>query len=233
MTIKLKQFLKKLIFQFGPHILFCKKSYAQEGEDLVVDRLLVSKKNGFYIEVGAHHPFRFSNTYLFYKRGWSGICIDPMPGTKETFRRSRPRDIVFELGVSEKPGKLQYFMFNEPALNTFDSKLADERHGSKGYKVINRICIDTLPLSEILSGQKIPSTGIDLMSVDVEGLDYQVLVSHDWHQYPPRIIIAEALNMKFQDIESDPIYTLLVEKGYCLYAKTGHSLIFQLRGQVA
>ena len=229
----MKDFIKNLLYRFGPAFLFCKKSYAQEGEDLVVDRLLLGKKNGFYVEVGAHHPFRFSNTYFFYRRGWSGICIDPLPGTKKAFNKSRPRDLALELGVSEAPGRLEYFMFNEPALNTFDSKIAKSRDGLKGYKVIKKISIDTLPLAQILRSNNIPATGIDLMSIDVEGLDYEVLSSHDWQQYSPKIVIAEALEAKFQNIEMDPIYTFLVAKGYCLYAKTGCSLIFQLNCQVA
>ena len=217
-----KNFLKR----FGPSFLFYKKSYAQEGEDLVVNRLLEGKKNGFYVEVGAHHPYRFSNTYFFYKRGWSGICIDPLPGTKKAFNKSRPRDIALELGVSEVPEKLQYLMFNEPALNTFDPVLAQSRDGHGPYKMIDRIFIDTLPLSEILKGQKIPASGIDLLSVDVEGLDLQVLMSNDWNLFSPKIIITEALSARMEDIASDPIYHFLLTKGYRLYAKTGCSIIF-------
>lgn len=229
----MKDFAKDLLRRFGPSFLFYKKSYAQEGEDLVVDRLLLGKKNGFYVEIGAHHPFRFSNTYFFYKRGWSGICIDPLPGTKKSFNKSRPRDVAVELGVSQTPGKLEYFMFNEPALNTFDLKLAESRHGPKGYKIIKRVTIDTLPLAEILESLNIPSSGIDLMSVDVEGLDYQVLLSHDWKRYPPQVVITEALDAKYRQIQEDPIYAFLVKQGYSLYAKTGCSLIFQLDSQAA
>ena len=43
-------------------------SYSQEGEDMVLQRIFAQKEYGFYIDVGAHHPKRFSNTYLFYKR---------------------------------------------------------------------------------------------------------------------------------------------------------------------
>lgn len=224
MKEQIKNFLKK----FGPPFLFAKKSYAQEGEDLVVNRLLEGKKNGFYVEVGAHHPFRFSNTYFFYKRGWSGVCIDPLPGTKKVFNKSRPRDTVLELGISENAGEMLYFMFNEPALNTFDEAIARDRDGKKGYKIINTIKISTKPLSSILSEIPHPESGIDLMSVDVEGLDLQVLKSNDWNLFKPQIVIAEALDTNIGAISDDLIYQFLISKGYILYAKTGCSIIFEL-----
>ena len=56
-------------------------SFSQEGEDLVLARIFEGKKNGFYVDIGAHHPTRFSNTHYFYRRGWSGINIDAMPGS--------------------------------------------------------------------------------------------------------------------------------------------------------
>jgi hypothetical protein len=84
------------------------------------------------------------------------------------------------------------------------------------------------PLSLALQGIKIPQSGIDLLSVDVEGLDYEVLTSFDWGVHLPKIIIAESNHSDMRDIIADPIHILLSEKGYSLYAKTGHSLIFCL-----
>ena len=75
-------------------------SYSIEGEDRIVRALLWQKHDkGFYVDVGAHHPFRFSNTYLFYTQGWSGINIDATPGSMKAFNKYRPRDINLEVGV--------------------------------------------------------------------------------------------------------------------------------------
>jgi hypothetical protein len=96
-------------------------SYAQEGEVLILARILGSMKTttGFFVDIGAHHPVRFSNTFYFYRRGWSGINVDALPGTRKLFRRMRPRDTTIECGVGLEESKLKYFSFNEPALNTF------------------------------------------------------------------------------------------------------------------
>lgn len=78
---------------------YATKSYAQEGEDLLLRRIFEHKHNGFYVDIGAHHPFRFSNTYLLYKRGWRGINVDAMPGSIKLFAKFRPRDVNLECGV--------------------------------------------------------------------------------------------------------------------------------------
>jgi FkbM family methyltransferase len=221
-------FFKSFLREIAPSFIFSKRSYSQEGEDLVVDRLLSSKKGGFYVEVGAHHPFRFSNTYFFYKRGWTGICIDPLPGTKKAFNKSRPKDIFLQLGISMNSGLLNYFMFNEPALNTFNKCLAEQRNGKEGYRLIKTMYIETKPLTEILRDYKISKEGIDLLSIDVEGMDLEVLSSIDLGKYAPKIIIVECLDFDLNDIKSDSIFSLLTKRGYIFYAKTGNSIIFQL-----
>src|SRR5688500_4139273 len=95
------------------------RGYAQEGEDLILQLMLAWRANGFYVDVGAHHPQFDSNTYLFYKRGWSGINIDAMPNSMKLFNRLRPRDINLELAISKKSEELTYYLFNTPQLNGF------------------------------------------------------------------------------------------------------------------
>ena len=83
----------------SPDQKFQVKAYSQQGEDLVVNCLLQWNTTGFYIDIGAHHPFRYSNTHLFYLKGWHGINIDPRPGIAADFSRYRPNDINLEVGV--------------------------------------------------------------------------------------------------------------------------------------
>lgn len=224
MNNKLKTFLKKIL----PSTVFSRKSYSQEGEDLTVDRLLSGKRNGFYVEVGAHHPFRFSNTYFFYKKRWSGICIDPLPGIKGLFNMRRPRDLFLEMGISANEGELEYFMFNEPALNTFDPAVAAQRNGQMGYCLVESRKIKTTPLAEVLKTHLSQDQAIDLLSVDVEGLDLEVLKSNDWERFKPRVVIVECLTALLDDINTDPVYIFLKSKGYRLYGKSGYSFIFIL-----
>ena len=62
-------------------------TFSQEGEDLLINRILNNKSEGFFIDIGAHHPIRFSNTYFFYRKGWRGINVDAMPGSMKAFEQ--------------------------------------------------------------------------------------------------------------------------------------------------
>jgi FkbM family methyltransferase len=202
-------------------------SFSQEGEDLILKRLFEGKKNGFYIDVGAHHPFRFSNTYLFYLNGWSGINIDAMPGSMSLFQKYRPRDTNLEIGVSFSEQNLTYHIFNETALNTFSVKEAELKNGYRGYYIEKSIQVITYPLSEIIKTYKPISKEIDFLSIDVEGLDFEVLKSNNWDEYKPEIILIESLRKDIEDLNQDEIYLFLKNNGYHFIAKTVNTLFFK------
>jgi FkbM family methyltransferase len=199
--------------------------FGQDGEDLILDRLLGHQKIGFYIDVGAHHPIRFSNTYLFYKRGWHGINIDAMPGSMHAFSRLRPRDINIEVGVAQEPGLLKYYQFNEPALNTFDEQEAAHKNVPP-YRLINTACVPVERLKHLLEQHLPAGQDIDFMSVDVEGKDHEVLSSNDWDRYRPRIVLAETLRTDLLTLRDCPVAQLLIRVGYRPVAKAYNTSFF-------
>jgi FkbM family methyltransferase len=208
--------------------LYAKKSYSQEGEDMLLERFLMDRPCGFYVDVGAHHPMRFSNTYLLYRRGWMGLNIDANPGSMALFRKIRPRDINIEAAVSFTRQELTYYIFNEPALNTFRKDLALERV-SATYSIIEEVKILTVPLWQLLD-QHIPTgTVIDMLTVDVEGLDYDVLRSNDWGRYSPEFILVECLGAQtLEQASSDPVAQLLFGQQYSIVAKTMNTVLCRL-----
>ena len=167
-------------------------SYSQEGEDLILQRMFDGQQAGFYVDVGAHHPRRYSNTHIFYRRGWKGINIEPNPQAMRLFARQRSRDCNVQLGVAEQAGSMTYHEFDEPALNTFDEKLAAWRSANTRYRVVGRREIPVQPLAGILQRHLPANQSIDFLSIDVEGLDLAVLRSNDWRQFRPRCVLAEA-----------------------------------------
>ena len=207
---------------------FSVKSYSQEGEDLVLQRIFNDKQNGFYVDIGAFHPKRFSNTYFFYKKGWVGINIDAMPGSMKKFNSIRKKDINIELPVSNVKEILTYYIFNEPALNTFSKNLAESRNGKYGYRILEKRKIETIKLSEILD-KYLPNNinDIDFMSIDVETLDYEVLLSNDWEKYSPKIILIEDLKFDINNLNNSDINKLLVQNNYTFFAKTVNTIFYK------
>lgn len=202
------------------------KSYSQEGEDMILKRIFEKQKVGFYVDVGAHHPFRFSNTYYFYKQGWQGINIDAMPGSMELFRRFRSRDLNLEMPISNSEQVLTYFAFNEPALNSFSEELSRERDGKNGYFIQQEIKLKTSKLSSVLDIHMPKGKEIDFLSIDVEGFDLDILKSNDWRKYKPKCILIEIFGSSLSEIENGEIALLLEKQGYIVFAKAVYTVIF-------
>ncbi|OSQ31881.1 SAM-dependent methyltransferase [Thalassospira sp. MCCC 1A03138] len=202
--------------------------YSQEGEDAILARLFSAQKNGFYVDVGAHHPRRFSNTFHFYQSGWTGINIEPNPSAEAVFKKQRPRDINLCVGVSDCPEKLVYYEFNDPALNTFDSDLAQSRDETVVYTILTTREVNVERLDSILEKHLPFGVDIDFMSIDVEGLDLKVLMSNDWVKYRPKCVLVECLlhEISFEYIQNSDVYSFLMSKGYVFFAKTYNSFLF-------
>jgi FkbM family methyltransferase len=202
--------------------------YSQEGEDLVLFRALEGKKTGFYVDVGAHHPKRFSNTHFFYKLGWHGINIEPNPLAAGSFANMRRRDINLQLGVSSQRGELEYYHFDDPALNTFNKELAVEREALTPYKIVATQKIRVERLDAVLDAHLPSDVTIDFLTVDVEGLDLEVLKSNDWVKFRPHYIVVEALgtSLSIDSLTKDPLITYLQQQDFRLFAKTYNSLCF-------
>ncbi len=207
---------------------FSVKYYSQEGEDAILKRIFEKKRNGFYVDVGAYHPKKYSNTFFFYKLGWSGINIDAMPGSMKSFNKSRSRDINLETPISSQKTKLIYYAFNEPALNSFNKELSESRDGIDGYKIIFKKEIETFTLAEILD-KYLPGKikQIDFMSVDVETLDLDVLMSNNWDKYKPGFILVEDLMFDIKNPGKSEISNFLSKFGYSFFAKTVNTFFFK------
>ena len=224
--LNFKLFLRR-VRDFYEWDQYSNRSWSQEGEDLILNRIFEYKKKGFYIDVGSHHPKRFSNTYLLYRRGWNGINIDAMPGSMENFRRYRPRDINIEAGIAETEGFLRYYIFNEPALNGFSKDLSLLRDSqNNNYRILNTLLVPVSPLSKLLKKYLRTGHKIDFLSVDVEGFDLEVLKSNDWTSYRPHYVLVEILSSESKNLYKDTTFLFMQENEYIFYAKCMNTVFF-------
>jgi FkbM family methyltransferase len=201
-------------------------SFSQEGEDLVLARLFERREPGIYVDVGAHHPRRFSNTLLLYRRGWHGINIDATPGSMRAFARERPRDINLEVGVTATRETRALYVFDEPALNTFDAVRAKQLDRPP-YRLVAERRIECAPLHAILADHSIGS--IDLLTIDVEGLDFEVLQTLDWSVQQPRVVLLEHFVHDLAALLDSELHGYMTARGYELVAKTFNSLFYAAR----
>jgi FkbM family methyltransferase len=206
---KIKNRIKKVLF------LTSKKSYSQGGEDMILSCIFNSRSNGFYIDIGANHPTRASNTYLFYKKGWSGINIDALPEAIKLLNKKRKRDININIGVSDEAAELDFYSFKSSSYNTFNKDIMEEIKSITSLIEIKKIQVK--PLSLVLDQYKIDS--IDFLSVDVEGLDLRVLKSNDWGKYRPKVVIVEDFGHGME-ITNSSIYKYMLGIDYMYFCQT-------------
>jgi FkbM family methyltransferase len=209
------------------------ESFSQQGEDMILRSLFQQTKKGFYVDVGAHHPTRYSNTYHFYRRGWSGINVDAMPGSMVAFRQLRPRDVNVEVGVAEEQGRLSYYRFQEPGVNAMS--LSEERLAdlTRSFGLVDVIEVETRPLAEIFREHVPDGQRIDFMNVDVEGLDLAALRSNDWTTYRPFVIVAEDLDaFTLASVAGSATTAFLASQGYEPCAKCHHSILYARRDRL-
>ena len=201
--------------------------FSQEGEDIILSKLFFDKKDGFYVDIGAHHPIKLSNTYKYYLQGWSGINIDALPGSMQLFLKKRPRDINIEIGIAQEEKEMPFYVFNQATLNTFDEATARQHVAQHGQPIIKTILVQTAPLSKILDAYLPKGKAIDFMSIDVEGLDLIVLQSNDWQKYKPKVILVEYIGADLEMLLDTEMHMFLSEQGYCIMSKTFHTVIYK------
>lgn len=212
-------------FNFEWLMWYGRASYSLEGEDVLLNQHFRWQRQGFYVDVGAFHPVVASNTYLFYRRGWCGITVEPSPGADRLFRRKRPRDVYLPVAVGSGGGEVVLNLFRDGLLNRLE-RVAEQ--ATTGERPIGSVHVPVVSLASILSHHA-PPEGIDFLSIDVEGAELDALRSNNWALFRPKIICAEILDAPITKVAQHPVAEFLASEGYRLFAKTGYSSFFAER----
>jgi len=166
--------IKRFLFAIYHHLLPIKVTYAQHGEDRFISTQLIDYNldSGIYIDIGANHPTVISNSYLFYRKGYKGLIIEPNSELIKLFRIFRPKDIAVEIGCGDEAELKIFYISKTPVLSSF-SKESIDSFGMKN-NVWSTKYLPILPL-DILVNQ-IQINWVFFMSIDVEGSDYECLI---------------------------------------------------------
>lgn len=196
-------------------------SYAYTAEDRIIESILkpLITYDGFYVDLGCNEPRFISNTFLLYKRGWKGICIDANEALIKKHKKIRPRDkAVFAL-VSNEEKDMEFVELTNNVLSSTDPEHL-KQWMDQGQKITSKKIIRSQTLTRILDELNAPLS-FDLLSIDIEELDLQALESLDFSKYNPRLIVVEAEDFRPEQPKEHPICQLLFSKEYQL---TGYIL---------
>jgi FkbM family methyltransferase len=165
-------------------------SYAQNFEDVMLERVFRNQSDGFFIDVGAGHPVLDSVTKHFYDKGWCGINVEPLRSCFEMLTAERKRDINLNIALSNEQTLREFFTFPDGwGLSTLKCEYAS-KHQAAGFQcVASEIEVTTL---EAVCERHV-NRPIDFLKIDVEGSESEVLDGANWVKYRPRVVIVESV----------------------------------------
>ena len=222
-------YLKKIYYE-----KYSKKSYSLSNVDLVIERIFKKKKKGIFIDVGCNHPIKYNNTYLLYKKGWSGINIDLDKESIKQFNELRTRDDNIQTLVTsfDNEEKDIYFYHDRSAINTISKELVESRNNN--FNEIKKM--KGKSLNSIIEDSKFKNSKIDLMSIDIENYEFDALKNFNFNKYNIDIIVTEitdvniknleTYNLSLENIIKSNLYKLLISNSYKLINWVNADLIF-------
>lgn len=204
-------------------------SYSQAGEDAILQFLFYDKHKMpiRYLDIGTNYPDVHNNTYIFYRKKCRGVCVEANPALIPMIKRLRPGDTVLNMGVSVNSAtEADFYIFDGHAINTFDRNEAEKRAASGIHPIKAVVKVPLVGINELIAAHF--DTWPDLLSLDIEGLDLQVLQTLDFSKYPIPVICVETCRYSENHVRpKDPAFAaLLLEKGYFVYADTYINTIF-------
>jgi len=182
-----------------------------------------------YLDLGANHPICLSNTCKLSYRGGVGVLVEPNIELCKVIKKFRKKDICLNagVGISETETMKDYYVMSSDVLNTF-SKEEAEKVASYGTVSIRKVMpVPLFTLNQILS-KYFPNQAPTVVSLDIEGLELEILQSADLETYRPMIFCIETLeyNEKEPGKKNETLIAYMQSKGYFVYADTYINTIF-------
>lgn len=206
-----------------------KVSFSQCGEDRIIQFLFdaLGIQQYRYFDVGAHHPRRSSNTYLFYTLGGSGVLIEPNPVWAALIARERPRDLCLNVGLAgQSRSEVPFYVMSSDTLCTFSKCEAERMVSECGEEISEVRYLEVLAPESVLSAHF--SDCMNLVSLDVEGLELEILAAFDLQRYRPEVFCIETISYAIDGsgVKSSEIVQFMTENGYMVFADTYINTIF-------
>jgi FkbM family methyltransferase len=196
-------------------------------EKQLIRHFFGNKRGGVFVEVGANDPTSpESQSYHLEKElGWSGLLVEPIPYLAALARQERPLATVCECACTapQKVGTLELLIpkvGNELMTGHASLEANMDEHN---YQEFEKVSVEAVTLSTLCARKDIRS--IDLLSIDVEGAEFDVLLGANLQSLQPRLILLEDKHLYLFK------HRFLVQAGYILAQRHNRNCWYVRRGE--
>jgi FkbM family methyltransferase len=162
---------------------------------------------------------------LMYRRGAKGVLVEPDPEMAQELRVRRARDTVINAAVAfDDRRTASLIRFSSSVFNTFSEKQAEDIAASSlewdvPQSVVGKIDVQLIPINDIID-RHLNSHALHFISIDTEGVDFEIARSLDLEMVQPWIACMEKSRRRseFED--------LFRPHGYRVICETPHNVMF-------
>lgn len=154
-----------------------------------------------FVEFGASDGFYNSNTIVFERAfGWTGLLLEPDPKLSKLAASVRTSTVLNELVCNHSNSMMNFAEFAQMGLSGIftDEQIKQliKQRKAKGERaeLLSKKALPCNLLSEVLVREKFNVTKrkqIDFMSIDVEGMEYEIVKTFPWHEWKVDVILIE------------------------------------------
>lgn len=198
--------------------------YSQFGEDLSAMNALRHVSRGFYVDVGAHHPLKLSNTALMHLAGWDGVNVEPRQEAIAEFEKHRPRARNLRAAIHNELDSVTLHTFRGGRINTV---LADRAEMlSKTKESTGAETVPAMTLNELFERHVPSDVRVNYLSVDIEGYDQEALLAFDLDRHRPDVLCVELHRYDVMNLADNLLVRHLKDNGYHPFAINVMSFTF-------
>ena len=204
-----------------------KKSYAQEEQDLIASKFfsLIHPSHNIFLDIGAFDGIGFSNSRLFFERGWSGVCVEPVLKNYNKLKAlyENTNVITVQAAATDYEGEITLNVATIPWAKEWGSDVSstsdDALERWPDYEWEKEI-VKATTIDKILEDNQV--SHVDFVSIDVEGHELSVLRGFDLQKFNPQLLVVEYSTLQ----EKVELISYMKRQEYISWINNGQDLFF-------
>lgn len=196
--------------------------YSQYDEEEQILAATAGVPSARFLDLGAFHPTKFSNTRALVEQGWSGVFVDVSPSAVRALTAEyggNPRFSVVQCAVSvEGERSFAEIHATDDALSTLDPATVQKWSATGGY--YGKFLAPAIPVREIL---RQVGDDFQFVNIDIEGISVPIL-----HELLPGLARKPACICLEYDDELERVRAWSAENGYEVASVNGTNVVLRL-----